>query len=637
MFSEAQALMWPAFGLMGLFIVAEAGYSRWKGADFYRWGDTLCNLAIFVVARLTQPIFVVAVYFVLKWVQALSPFHIPQTPATTLLAVILTDFVYYWEHRLSHTLKLLWLFHEVHHSSRNFNLCTSFRLHWMGRLVAALFFIPLVFIGFKPEQITLFIVLNLFYQFLLHTQVIGKLGFLEGIFNTPSAHRVHHARNKIYIDRNFGGILLVWDRVFGTYRAETVKPKFGILGGFASDNPLTVHFHLLPIWPRLAAAGTKCLTLLGMNSGRRAEHAVKNGSMLLLALSIAVSSSLGLLILPFLPFLNCLPGIPNFPFEPVLPAQSAPLRLNSGSGLPSTQETVMVRGQARTYRVYVPARVAAMPPADECRRAYAVGDRRLRPVYLMFVFHGGGGNGAASEKSYDMDNIAEKYGFIAVYPDGLNKHWNDGRPKANPDVDDEAFIQAVINNLSARYFVPPRGVFVCGISNGAMFSNHLALMMSETIRAAASVAGDITVPDMQVSPQYPVSMLLIHGTSDGFVPFEGGTVQHSPVAGQVSSHQATFDRWVALDGGGMSEVTDNIGPDGGSMRGGRRAMVKTPAQVRTVQTSSGAVVSSVVIDRGGHTWPGHPVPVLMGVDGVTAMNFDASDMIGHFFAKSAGY
>ncbi len=233
-------------------VLLEAAISTIKKQKIYSAKDSFCNLGILLIARLSQPLFTAYIYLSLKLIAQLTPFHIPENGMTTLAAVILTDFVYYFQHRFSHTNRYLWFFHEVHHSSRFFNLSTSFRLHWLGRAIAPLFFAPLVLLGFAPEQVTLFFVLNLFYQFILHTQLIGKIPLLEGILNTPSAHRVHHSRNKEYLNKNFGGIFMIWDRLFGTYVAETVAPRFGIIGRFESNNPFTVQFHKIKTYNRLA-------------------------------------------------------------------------------------------------------------------------------------------------------------------------------------------------------------------------------------------------------------------------------------------------------------------------------------------------------------------------------------------------
>ena len=252
MFEDAQALLVPTFIVFSTCILLEWIISRAKGTKLHDGKDVLCNLGIFIGARISQPLFLGYTFYTLKFLESIQPWAIPNTLVTTVIAVVLTDLAYYWEHRFSHTTRFLWFFHEVHHSSRSYNLTTSFRLHWFGRLMAPLIFAPLILLGFSANQVVLFLIANLIYQFFLHTKLVGKLGFLEGLVNTPSAHRVHHARNKIYLDKNFGGILMVWDRLFGTYQAETEEPEFGVLGKFRSNNPFTVQFHKVPGYRSLA-------------------------------------------------------------------------------------------------------------------------------------------------------------------------------------------------------------------------------------------------------------------------------------------------------------------------------------------------------------------------------------------------
>lgn len=254
MFDSIKSMSGWFLCITAIFIVWEIAYSLRQRRDLYNRQDTLCNLAILAGGRLSMPLFSGYIYFCVKFFEPYHIFAIPQNVWTTVLAVVLTDLFYYFEHRLSHVWSPLWFFHEVHHSSTRFNLTTSFRLHWFGRIVAPLIFAPLVVLGFKSEQVVVFFIANLFYQFFLHTQAVGKLGMLEGIINTPSAHRVHHGRNQIYIDRNFGGILMIWDRLFGTYQSEVEDVEYGVLGGVASNNPLVVQFYRLKLGTPLRRA-----------------------------------------------------------------------------------------------------------------------------------------------------------------------------------------------------------------------------------------------------------------------------------------------------------------------------------------------------------------------------------------------
>jgi len=156
------------------------------------------------------------------------------------------EFVYYWWHRISHRSRWFWTNHAVHHSPNEFNLSAAYRVGWTARIMATyVVFAPLVLLGFSPEIVFTAYALNLAYQFWIHAEWIPKLGFLEGILNTPSAHRIHHATNLDYLDANFGGVLMIFDRLFGTYRAERhdVPIRYGLVQPLHSYNPIKIALH----------------------------------------------------------------------------------------------------------------------------------------------------------------------------------------------------------------------------------------------------------------------------------------------------------------------------------------------------------------------------------------------------------
>lgn len=195
----------------------------------------------------------VALFFA---VGALSPWSIPVTWWTALLCVLAVDFVYYWEHRIEHRVRVLWaLYHSVHHSSPVFDQSTAYRISFVDFFFGPLFFLPLVLIGFDPLMVLIGLGFVLAYQTWIHTESIGRLGFLDAVFNTPSNHRVHHGTELAYIDRNYGGFLIVWDRLFGTYAPERETPRYGLVEPIGSVNPLRVHLHeALSLWRDLVNA-----------------------------------------------------------------------------------------------------------------------------------------------------------------------------------------------------------------------------------------------------------------------------------------------------------------------------------------------------------------------------------------------
>ena len=176
-----------------------------------------------------------------------SPVHpVARQRRSVLLLFVGLEFFYYWYHRTSHTSRWFWMAHSVHHSPNQLNLAAAYRLGWFGKFTGtSLFFTPLVLLGFTPTVVLTALFLNLLYQFWIHADWIPKLGWLEYVLNTPSSHRVHHARNPEYLDANFGGVLIVFDRLFGTYVAERadVPCEYGLVSpAVSSRNPFVVNF-----------------------------------------------------------------------------------------------------------------------------------------------------------------------------------------------------------------------------------------------------------------------------------------------------------------------------------------------------------------------------------------------------------
>lgn len=162
-----------------------------------------------------------------------------------LILFFADDFCMYWHHRLSHDIRLLWAAHINHHSSMNYNLAVALRQSWTEILYKYTFWMWLPLIGFEPLMIFTMISLNLIYQFWVHTKTIRSLGPLELIFNTPSHHRVHHASNVRYLDRNMGGILIIWDKIFGTFQKEedTDPVEYGLTSNIHTYNLFKIAFH----------------------------------------------------------------------------------------------------------------------------------------------------------------------------------------------------------------------------------------------------------------------------------------------------------------------------------------------------------------------------------------------------------
>jgi sterol desaturase/sphingolipid hydroxylase (fatty acid hydroxylase superfamily) len=159
--------------------------------------------------------------------------------------MVVADFIYYWTHRASHRIRLLWAYHSVHHSSKEYNLSTAVRLPWFGIIGDVMFYVPAVLLGFDPVLLAIGKAFVLLYQYWIHTESIGKLGWFDRVLNSPSNHRVHHGSNPIYLDRNHAGVLMIWDRMFGTYQEELAAEPvvYGLTKPLNSYNPLVINVH----------------------------------------------------------------------------------------------------------------------------------------------------------------------------------------------------------------------------------------------------------------------------------------------------------------------------------------------------------------------------------------------------------
>lgn len=216
--------------------------SKIKGRRIYNRKDSLDNVLIGIVSFLMDFAFSLASYAILLFLyRHMALFEVKLEGWTYfLLLFVLIDFEEYWFHRLSHHVNVLWKAHIVHHQSKHFNLTVGLRTSFFVPLFNLVFYVPFTLMGFHPDHIMLIIMLQGIYQLLLHTEVVPKLGWVERVLITPSAHRVHHGQNDVYIDRNFGKVLVVWDRLFSTYVVEDEKVVYGVIG---ADNTS----HLSPI------------------------------------------------------------------------------------------------------------------------------------------------------------------------------------------------------------------------------------------------------------------------------------------------------------------------------------------------------------------------------------------------------
>ena len=231
-----------------LLIVIELAWGWSKGNNTYRVNDSLNSLSLGLLSTVTKFVFLnigLLVFSRIEQNYAVWAFDM-RSYAHWLVGLLFYDFLYYWFHRISHERQFFWGSHVVHHQSEDYNLSTALRQTSTSFLTTWVFFIPCFFLGMPIYMYVSIATAQLIYQFWVHTQHIPKLGFIEWFMVTPSNHRVHHAQNKDYIDKNYGGLLIVWDRLFGTFKEEDeqLQPIYGIRSPLNSWNPLWANIHI---------------------------------------------------------------------------------------------------------------------------------------------------------------------------------------------------------------------------------------------------------------------------------------------------------------------------------------------------------------------------------------------------------
>ena len=258
---EAFLLTWSA-PLMALLIVAEIAVSAWRHDDGYTVADTRTNLLFTSLNFGIDLIFRGFTLWILTLVYSATPVRWPVHGWPYWLALfLLQDLAYYTLHCADHYVRLFWAAHVTHHNSEKFNLTVSIRSSVLQPVYRFMFYLPLAGFGFEPLHILFMYAACQAYGFWVHTEYVGKLGWLEYVLVTPSHHRVHHARNPRYLDKNMGMVLIIWDKIFGTFQEELVedKPVYGTTVPSTSQSPL---HYLTAEWRKLAADLRQPLPLL---------------------------------------------------------------------------------------------------------------------------------------------------------------------------------------------------------------------------------------------------------------------------------------------------------------------------------------------------------------------------------------
>ena len=226
-------------------ILVEAFISNIKNKGLYNQGDTLCTIGLLtgnILMSFSVKGTILAFHFFLYNFRVIDLASLIPLWVMWVLTFIFIDLIFYIYHRLSHRVRFLWAVHMSHHSSEEMNFAVSFRQAWFGPISKVPFFMLMPILGFDPTIIAVAGVISTLWGIVGHTQIINKLGPLEHVFNTPSHHRVHHGANPEYIDKNYGNLLIIWDKMFGTFEPEQKPVTFGLVNNVNTYNPLKITF-----------------------------------------------------------------------------------------------------------------------------------------------------------------------------------------------------------------------------------------------------------------------------------------------------------------------------------------------------------------------------------------------------------
>lgn len=260
------AFAMPAFFL---FLLLEYKLAqRSKRTEIFNYESSVSNISIGIAERLLN-LFIAGSFYQLYYLiyNEYRVFDIPDNIFVWLGLILATDFVWYWYHRLGHEVNFFWAAHIVHHHSEEFNFTAAARITTFQAIIRTGFWCVLPFVGFHPNMVITMLIVHGAYSFFTHTQLIGKIKWLEYVFVTPSVHGVHHASDEKYLDKNYGDVFTLWDRFFGTFQEEEEKPKYGLTHPLKSYSFLWQHFHyyfeILELWKRSKGFNEKWKAVFG--------------------------------------------------------------------------------------------------------------------------------------------------------------------------------------------------------------------------------------------------------------------------------------------------------------------------------------------------------------------------------------
>jgi len=260
------AFVMPAFFLF-LYLEFKLAQRR-KKPEIFNYESSVSNISIGIAERLIN-LFIAASFYQLYYLiyDEYRIFTIPSNLVVWFSLILMTDFVWYWYHRLGHHVNFFWAAHIVHHHSEAFNFTVAARITTFQAIIRTGFWCVLPFLGFHPTMVITMLLVHGAYSFFTHTQLVGKIKWLEYVFVTPSVHGVHHASDEKYLDKNFGDMFTFWDRLFGTFQSEEEKPKYGLTHPLKSYSFLWQHFHyyfeIFELWKRSKGFKAKFLAIFG--------------------------------------------------------------------------------------------------------------------------------------------------------------------------------------------------------------------------------------------------------------------------------------------------------------------------------------------------------------------------------------
>jgi sterol desaturase/sphingolipid hydroxylase (fatty acid hydroxylase superfamily)/poly(3-hydroxybutyrate) depolymerase len=574
-----------------LLIGGELLLAKRRGVALYRLTDTLTDLSCGITSQVVLIFWAATQLAIYAWVYKhahlvnLSPsWGAPWLP--WVVAFFGVDFLYYSWHRLSHEVNVLWAAHVVHHTSEDYNLAVALRQSVLTSWTALPFYLPLALLGVPPLVFAVVHALSTLYQFWIHTQLVRKLrGPVDWILNLPSHHRVHHAINPEYLDKNYGATLVVWDRLFGTYAEEIAPPVYGTTKPLASFDPLwaQVHYWLdIRSMMRAASGAPEKLRVLFASpawkprayvadsppiqgrtkydrpvSRKLATYVLVQYVLVVVATtalltwhhglphSVVVMSALavvgGLVAVGAL-----LEGRPWAVRAEVgrlaLGSLAVALLLSSGAcrrdRRPITITKLEGEGTVLPSRAPLGADVVTSSTRTSMRSIDVDGTRRryllVEPTKLdaskrypvILVMHGDGGDASGFHEGYPFERATGAEAILA-YPDGLGFTWDLETLIENRDV---KLAEAIFDELAARFPVDRSRLFATGYSSGGFLANVIACQRSGLLRAIASNAGGAPYKQAQTWPngyskcpgQAPIAMLALHGEDDYGVSLSSG-------------------------------------------------------------------------------------------------------------------